>query len=187
MFIEEIRLYDEAFAIPFWHDKNDRQLVGINVKVRASPRMPQNYQKKLHLIMKHQPGFIELAQRWAWDTCTNEWWHEMRTYALELTLGEVWAAGRSGGYLVLPGFTRAQIEILTTNAHAMCKNCDRPYDQHPRNKCLFDSTNWVTASPNSERILRNIDTFVQHVSASLTPPGPENRLSEAFKTYIDEV
>jgi hypothetical protein len=127
--------------------------VAINVKYRGDPKLSE---ETLAALKKLDGATRDNILRFAEEALRDSWWASMQERSKELGLGELWADGRSGGWLVFKMAT-SKLEERIYEAEKSCAHCKHPFDVHVDTKCPFDSTHFAAG----EAILELWSAFKQ--------------------------
>jgi hypothetical protein len=160
--------------------------VTINVKCRATPRVPAGYRQKMEYLENLDPGTKERFQEWAWDSVTTIWWERAQTTSQAYGLGKVSAEGRSGGWLVLDDITQNTLDTYVREVEDACVGCGLPYKEHQKGKCLFDAAEFQTKQRSSEEKLEALVRFSEEVQESVKTDRIQHELDAAVAYYINE-
>jgi superfamily II DNA/RNA helicase len=124
------------------------------------------------------------------------WWSWARGFAQQQGLGQVYSAGRMGGWLVLDEWPLSKIEEFLDDIEDRCSHCDRPEDEHANGQCLFTSaTSYAPVKRLMKETKERLDevlAFTVEIRDSVEGIGQElqycfeQRIEEAFNEREEE-
>jgi hypothetical protein len=114
-----------------------------SVKLYKFPSLDNVHQDRLDTMV--DAGYVENGSiaEYAFQSLSESWWEDIRERAKSLGLGEVFSAGRSGGWLVLDDYSSSYfLELIERANGSECFNCGEMFVEHSKGKCLFGPTEY---------------------------------------------
>lgn len=171
-----ICLQRKSYKIPLYNNYcySTGPVVGINVKVYNLPDfsdLPSEYREKVASLCRNNRA-VDLHLKThllknAFEDTQDYWWEFMCEQAIKYGLGRPYAAGRSGGYLILPYYTESAIENTLRDVYYECKHCALSFEEHSNSKCIFDATWFSPYASYAAYGLLKLIRFIRIVERSL--------------------
>lgn len=141
--------------------------VALNVKHHGYPVLSPATSE----ILANLDGAVRKSiLRFAEEAIRESWWVSMQERARELTLGDLWSDGRSGGWLVFK-MTISHLEELIEEAEKACAHCTLAFETHVDSKCPFQASSFQPERGSVLALLEAFRTFSEEVRASLNTVG----------------
>lgn len=148
--------------------------VCVNIKFHHSPRLPKRAKKRLERLIEVEHVEEYEIDNHAFEAAQDDWWEWAKERVGEYGLGEIYSAGRSGGYLVLSMYSPERVWEICEDYERECTHCGDPYDEHSLGRCLFDTTRFESTEPGSLELLKQIQAFLKEAEMSIDTWAREN-------------
>jgi hypothetical protein len=142
--------------------------IAINVKYHGDLKLSEETQAALK---KLDGAARDNVIRYAEESLQDNWWASMRERSKDLGLGELWSAGRSGGWLVFK-LTLNELENRFDEAERSgCSHCSAPYEAHVGLKCPFQASSFQPVDRGAYDTFEKLQAFSVEVRESLQHVG----------------
>lgn len=141
--------------------------VAINVKYHGTPTLSKETLAKL---AKLDGAVREKVVRFAEEGLRESWWATAQERSRELGLGDLWAEGRSGGWLVFK-MTVSQFQDIAERSEKKCCHCGTEFEHHVDSKCLFEATVFDPEDAKGLEVLKAFHVFSDEIKGSLQTIG----------------
>jgi len=108
------------------------------------------YKRMLVVLEGRDVASREQLEQQAYELVQELWWEWAQEYAAEEGLGQVYSAGRCGGWLILDEYTWDRLTQSVEVHTSACAHCTFPLEDHVNGKCLFEATTFKSKESQQE-------------------------------------